>query len=771
MKRAKNTATISANDLLTIFEGLKERFISPFQIVVRIDNNGTITETIPLAADSQLWTINGFHSQQLTHRNIRELFHLPEKPHIKTLSRTAKQVSDFLSPQFLYNAQKAYPSRNVFELYEMRYGFFADLPYSTLFLRHHPDIGMVGIIRYNDMGARLLPYRAMPLIVLNRAGKMKGYNQCFQNLFPKQTTLFNQPANHLVSPDPLTTLTGQPADFLPALNDSWGTPKDISHGHHWSTGTQGRHFLYPFKTEINTLEQDFRLEVDFTIESGEFPSVVIGSDTAHDTFFPDLQGYIAGPRPGTDSAYKTFVLKKEGNFLHSTDFPPSCLTGRHRFTVIWQRPVISCFVDQQFILGIRDPRMNVSIRSQLYLYCRRATTLQLHGVHLSTLPSSRHLSRHFNEVRFNIGIENSFECFPVQESFPGNAVHEYYIFTFHNISHLKQDISQLARERDRYRALALPDEKGNTFIGESPDIHTIKQYARKAATSDIAILIEGETGTGKEVLARYIHDHSSVRQGPFVSVDCSTLPESLIESELFGVQKGAFTGAVETRAGKLEAANGGTLFLDELGNLDLKTQAKLLTFLQDFKVVRLGSNRPIKVQTRLLAATNRPLKGLIDKKLFRADLYYRLSAVRFELPPLKERLEDIPLLCDHFLRQFSLKLNRVITGFSEEATRLLSTYYWPGNIRELANVIQRAVLFCDGHKIQAAHVSLPELTALSAKIPETEPAIPTGDARALTEAHIRLLLSRNNGIAIRAAREAQVSRATFYRKMKRFGIR
>jgi two-component system response regulator AtoC len=353
----------------------------------------------------------------------------------------------------------------------------------------------------------------------------------------------------------------------------------------------------------------------------------------------------------------------------------------------------------------------------------------------------------------------------------------YYFFVLYNITYYKRNIDllqkaqkQIVHERDRYKAMALKGGiEDSAFVGQSPAIIGIKRDVKKAAESFITVLIEGETGTGKEVLAKHIHKNSPQSKGPFIKVDCSTLPETLIESELFGVEKGAFTGATESRPGKLEAASGGTLFLDELANLDLKTQAKLLNFLQDFSLVRLGSTKSIKVNTRIIGATNRSLKELIDNQTFRADLYFRLSVVKFQLPPLRERLEDITLLCKRFIENYSKKYNRAIKGFSPAGHKKLLSYNWPGNIRELENVVQNGVLFSEKDLIDEDHIKMTP-AGEEEKEAGSVVEIPKGDSRALKPDHIRLLLKNNNNIAVRAAKDAQVSLSSFYRKMKRFGI-
>jgi transcriptional regulator with PAS, ATPase and Fis domain len=252
-------------------------------------------------------------------------------------------------------------------------------------------------------------------------------------------------------------------------------------------------------------------------------------------------------------------------------------------------------------------------------------------------------------------------------------------------------------------------------------------------------------------------------------VDCASLPEALIESELFGVEKGAFTGADRSRPGKLESAQGGTLFLDEIGNISLSVQAKLLQFLQDFTVQRLGGNRQTQIHTRIIAATNRPLDGLVKQGKFREDLYFRLNTVKLTVPPLRERKEDIPDLCAHFLLLYNQKYDRAVRGISQAAYQRLMAYPWPGNIRELENVIQKAVLFCKEEQLKPENLDLTPRDAR--EIDEKALEIPVKNTRALKKDHLIFLLKKNNGIARWAAREGGISEATFFRKLRKFGIK
>lgn len=233
------------------------------------------------------------------------------------------------------------------------------------------------------------------------------------------------------------------------------------------------------------------------------------------------------------------------------------------------------------------------------------------------------------------------------------------------------------------------------LMGQSDEVRTLARVIEKVAPSPFTVLIEGESGSGKEVVARAVHNRSSVRKGPFVPVDCGAIPESLIESELFGYVKGAFTGALSDKPGHFETANKGTLFLDEISNLPYGAQQKLLRAIQEQKILKLGSSVEKAVEVRIITATNRPLERFVEERTFRSDLYYRLKEVTIKVPPLRSRTEDVTYLGQRFLSDSQAQLNKKTRGFNRQALEVMLAYPWPGNVRELRNVVRQAILLCD----------------------------------------------------------------------------
>jgi transcriptional regulator with PAS, ATPase and Fis domain len=234
------------------------------------------------------------------------------------------------------------------------------------------------------------------------------------------------------------------------------------------------------------------------------------------------------------------------------------------------------------------------------------------------------------------------------------------------------------------------------ILGQTVAMRKVFDMVEKVSLSDITVLIHGESGTGKELVAREIHRRSSRHNKPFITMNCAALPENLIESELFGHEKGAFTGAVRQRKGKFELAHEGTIFLDEIGDMSLNTQSKILRILQEKKFERLGGDETREVDVRIISATHKDLMAEIEKGNFRSDLYYRLKVIDIEIPPLRERNEDIPLLVDHYLAVFSEKHNKQVEGLEPEGIRLMLRYHWPGNVRQLVNILERAIVLASG---------------------------------------------------------------------------
>jgi transcriptional regulator with PAS, ATPase and Fis domain len=292
--------------------------------------------------------------------------------------------------------------------------------------------------------------------------------------------------------------------------------------------------------------------------------------------------------------------------------------------------------------------------------------------------------------------------------------------------------------------------------------------AHTIAKSNSNILILGESGTGKELLARAIHNESLRAPGPFIPVSCVALTETLLESELFGHEKGAFTDAIAQKKGKFELADGGTIFLDEIGDISPKLQLSLLRVLQEREFTRVGGTKPIKVDVRIIAATNRDLKKGVEEGKFRDDLYYRLNVISIELPPLREHKEDVPLLAHHFIEKLNIEMGGKVERISEEALDLLLEYDWPGNVRELENVMERAMVITKGTFIKAEDLHLsPQVT----KIRGTTPLSGDKTIKAVEKKHIAKILTENNWNIQKSAEQLGIDRVTLYNKIKKYKLK
>ncbi len=301
------------------------------------------------------------------------------------------------------------------------------------------------------------------------------------------------------------------------------------------------------------------------------------------------------------------------------------------------------------------------------------------------------------------------------------------------------------------------------MIGKNKQMLEIFELVKTVAPSNSIVLIQGESGTGKELLARAIHDESPRRDAPFISVSCAALTESLLESELFGHEKGAFTGADAIRRGKIELAQDGTLFLDEIGDVSLKLQMDLLRVLEQREFRRVGGHDLIPINSRIIAATNRDLKKAIAEGHFREDLYYRLNVISIHIPPLRDRREDIPLLVEHFVDKFNMEMGKAIEGVNEGAMRLLLDFGWPGNARELRNVIERAMVVTKGKTIMESDLSLPAAAG--------RPGNHGKSLDDIEKEHIRLILGENRWNIIRSAQMLGIDRVTLYNKIKKYDLK
>jgi two-component system response regulator HydG len=329
---------------------------------------------------------------------------------------------------------------------------------------------------------------------------------------------------------------------------------------------------------------------------------------------------------------------------------------------------------------------------------------------------------------------------------------------------VQKDIKELVknrRELRRVRGIVEGKYEFHGLVGSSPQMKRLFELIKRAAVSDAPVIIYGESGTGKELVASAIHKLGAKRRGPFIRVNCASLSESLLENELFGHVRGAYTGADRPAKGRFEAAHTGDIFLDEVGDVPLSTQVKLLRVLEEKEFERVGDYRPVRVDVRIIAATHRSLKTMVANGSFREDLFYRLNVIPIVIPPLRERPEDIPLLIGHYIREISYRTSKEVNAVDREAMELLTHYHWPGNVRELMNALEYAFVVCNGRTITAC--DLPDMSA-SAVLPDAE-VESSNEKERLIEA---LITAKGKRAA--AARILGVSRQTVWSRIKKHGI-
>ena len=332
------------------------------------------------------------------------------------------------------------------------------------------------------------------------------------------------------------------------------------------------------------------------------------------------------------------------------------------------------------------------------------------------------------------------------------------------------EVTRLARENRYLRAELVQRHSLETVVTESEAVHGVFELARRAARSRSTVLVTGESGVGKELVARAVHYHSDRVGKPFIAVNCKAFAQGVLESELFGHEKGAFTGAERAKPGLFERADGGTLFLDEIGDVDTDFQAKLLRVLQERRLQRVGGSEEREIDVRLVAATNRDLKSEASQGTFREDLYFRLAVIPIHIPPLRERREDVLPLARHFLTRWNEELGRSVRGWSEAVERYFVEHDWPGNVRELENTLERGVVLARGDTLELDDLLVDPADGANTTEPSSGPQGLQAFLDAAAAERIRAVLTETGGVRVEAARSLGIDRTTLYRLMRKFGI-
>jgi DNA-binding NtrC family response regulator len=688
---------------------------------------------------------------------------------------------------------KLFPALKKSIIHENVENFFTSLPLIVVkVFRLKPD-RFLCLFMVSDIMPNFFPEKTNSLILVDRQDRLVGFNNSFYSLFSdifqSPLKLLDQPAKRFFSPTPqlfqkmyLTPFTKDDKKGFKAVfqadfsKPKFEKPEVLSGVLKWSaqlkaltwnsTGESLSFLVLPGLLDLH--KTALMVNIRVKVLKGHDPVFLLGPK-AEKGKLPDDFGYLAG-RHGY---YSKAFIKKGGHLLNQADRYPD-KKGYHTLTMVKSGGSFHLFHNGNQLVRYYDHEPVFEDAAQVSFGLRSGSGCAIKSIEVLTKPIGKEDRPENLLVKLNRPEAGYFILNRFYNTGLTSIYHDVAGYLLQDVStlqyraeHFEHEYRKQLVEEQKLRAIIDSFQHGrDAFIGTSPRITALKDRAKVIADSKATTLIEGDTGTGKEVLARFIHANSPNRDGSFIKVDCSTLPRELMESELFGHEAGAFTGAVKQKIGIMEQARKGTLFLDEIANLTPEAQTKLLQFLEDFTITRVGGTRPIKLDLRVIAATNVPLKSLKEKKAFREDLYFRLYVTPLLIPPLSERIEDIPELCSHFLHQFNATAGKDIRKISASAFRKMMAYHWPGNVRELRNVMQQAVLFCEGDEITG---DLIHLQAGAGK-KRTDPGIVRQDRQPgsyhkiskMGAKEFEALLKKYRGNITRLARDLDLSRRAIY---------
>jgi len=711
--------------------------------------------------------------------NIREMFNVPEAANINSFSADPDLPTNNATPFGIKTS--IFPFRNEPEEY------YSLIPTANLRLYRVSDIRLMGMISMASHFVQYVPenYRK-PLFSTNLDGRIISFNRAFGLQLKKEAqTYLGKNISEILTPFPkaiqeqaLKELVSQePGNWKNHFHKDFGengaSLSGLIVGDNVTAGPEGLEWrvteslgqLLTLDAPVDWDTQDFKVSITLSGLNGQAPCLVIGDKPPDSSDWADHNGYILGPAtlgnalllkkqtfplylekvtssPWPIGEYsfsridRTFLIERDGKLIFSyTDFD-ACSRGR-TWLSFWLKQGHSCIVKS----------LDISVTDRKAAQAFYAPFISFKAA----------LHKHF--------LLSSLGCYYYDSGDEHLLFHQLEEVTGikERLDNLKQ-AHETAVRKERETSLLLQEyqEGGNALIGPSKTMAAIRMQAEKIGQTSTTVLITGETGTGKEVLARFIHSKGERSKGKFVKVDCSTLPATLMESLLFGHEKGAFTGADRAKPGLFQEADNGTLFLDEVGNLSSQVQAKLLQFLQDHSVTPIGGRKSVHLDIHVISASNVPLETLVSQGLFRSDLYYRMAVALLHVPPLRERTEDVPAISAHFLRELNVRHQRNVRGLTPGAYRKLYGCPWSGNVRELKNTLERAFLFCKARDISADDIVYERNFARAPKLRSPVELTKTDAIR---------LIRKHQGVIKNVAAELKVSRRALYGFFAKQGIR
>jgi DNA-binding NtrC family response regulator len=656
----------------------------------------------------------------------------------------------------------SFPSKNRFETQYEDYNFTTRIPLSTLHLLRINSGYLLGIIAFNDTIKNFLrwqhDWKNDINILVDRQDRILGYDGKFQEAAGTSDNLLGKPLSGFLNLD----FRKKPEK----LNERLSSPLVIFEKRlHPLSAEESQAPVFLETVRLDLEKYNYKIEMAALCRSAEPPLCILNAAKPVPGIFPDAYGLTLAPLK-VEKGFISYVLKWGGEVVATYDKIPFKREAPLQYTVIKYSRLIEFQVN-----GVLLGTYSYDILPQkpgndfVAFGCRAGQVSDLSDIRITRY--HKPVKAQTRPHALTAFLKNPGELFHVHSFYyphEGSSVGLNYLrledlSAREKISRLAEEHRKQREEIDRLKKGLLQKTGLDRIIGNSPAMIKVKTALKMAAQSDATVILTGQTGTGKSLVAEAVHEAGPRHAGPFVKVDCASLPVTLIESELFGYQKGAFTGAVSDTPGKFEQAHGGTLFLDEIGNIPVAVQAKLLSVLQDRKVQRLGSAKAVKVDIRIISATNADLEKLIQAGTFRSDLFYRLNVIQLQLPALHQMAEDIPLFCDFFLTNEFTRHNHRVETISREAYSKLMSHHWPGNIRELYNVLLKSVLFCEKKRLDPEHIHLEEKTGAPAK-----------RKKRLSTEVIAGEVKKCNGNIRWAAHNLGLARFTVYNRLKKAGL-